>query len=216
MTSAYGILDVMPALMLAHRAPDWIARVAPTPQALSLLPWCYDLWLRPEQRVPRHHWRTYGLDGGRGWGKSWSLGIEVNRRAQRGIDPLILLAAPTELRIQQVQIKAILETAPPWFTPVPLTSRDGVGLVWPNGVRAEGRTPERPEQPRGDNASLSWLTEIVAWKQTTRAEFFNNITTATRVGQKQVIWDSTSKGRNEILTQLRSQRKFLQSRRSRG
>lgn len=197
-------LDVMPALMLAHCAPDWIKRIAPTPQAMALLPWCYDLWLRPEQRVPGHAWSTFGLDGGRGWGKSWALGIEVNRRAQAGEESLILLAAPTELRIQQIQIKALLETAPPWFRPEPLPSRDGIGLVWPNGVRAEGRTPERPAQPRGDNASLSWLTEIVAWKPTTRGEFYDNITTATRIGRKQIIWDSTSKGRNEILTKLRS------------
>jgi phage terminase large subunit-like protein len=197
-------LAVMPALMLAHRDPDWITRVAPTPQARALLPWCYDLWLRPDQKIPRHHWRTFGFDGGRGFGKTWAIGIEINRRVQRGEETCILLAAPTELRIQQVQIKALVETAPPWFKPEPLPTREGVGLVWPNGVKASGRTPEAPQQPRGDNASLSWLTEIVAWKPTTREEFFNNITTATRVGREQVIWDSTSKGRNEILTKLRS------------
>jgi phage terminase large subunit-like protein len=195
--------DVMPALMLAHCAPDWIEAL--TFEDRALLPWCYDLWLRPEQCVPRCDWRTFGLDGGRGWGKSWCLGIEVNRRARLGQQRMIILAAPTELRIQQVQIAAILETAPPWFMPEPLPSRDGVGLVWPNGVRAEGRTPERPDQPRGDNADLSWLTEIVAWKPTTRSEFFNNLTTATRTPGSQVIWDSTSKGRNEILTHLRSE-----------
>lgn len=199
------IRDVMPALMLAHQAPDWIEQIAPTPQARALLPWCYDLYLRPEQQVPRHAWRTFGLDGGRGWGKSWCLGIEINRRARLGLNRLILLAAPTELRIQQVQIAAILQTAPPWFMPEPLPTRDGIGLVWPNGVRAQGRTPERPEQPRGDNADLSWLTEVVAWKPTTRSEFFNNITTATRTPGSQILWDSTSKGRNEILTHLRSE-----------
>jgi phage terminase large subunit-like protein len=190
--------------MLAHCAPDWIERVAPTPRARALLPWCYDLWLRPDQRIPRHHWRTFGFDGGRGFGKTWAIGIEINRRVQRGEETCILLAAPTELRIQQVQIKALVETAPPWFMPEPLPTREGLGLVWPNGVKAFGRTPEVPDQPRGDNASLTWLTEIVAWNPTTREEFYNNITTATRVGREQVIWDSTSKGRNEILTKLRS------------
>lgn len=201
------ICDVMPALMLAHRHPDWIERVAPTPRAKALLPWCYDLWLRPDQRLPTHHWRSCGFDGGRGFGKTFAIGVEINRRAQRGQESLILLAAPTELRIQQVQIAALLATAPPWFMPEPMRSREGVGLVWPNGVKASGRTPEVPQQPRGDNASLTWMTEIVAWNRNTREEFYNNITTATRepsIGKKQIIWDSTSKGRNEILTQLRS------------
>jgi phage terminase large subunit-like protein len=49
---------------------------------------------------------------------------------------------------------------------------------------------------------LTWLSELVAWQHTTRLLFFNNITTATRRGLKQVLWDTTSKGKNEIIQLL--------------
>jgi phage terminase large subunit-like protein len=46
------------------------------------------------------------------------------------------------------------------------------------------------------------MVEIVAWQFYTRVEAFNNITTATRVGRAQFVWDTTSKGKNELILAL--------------
>lgn len=190
--------DIMPALAVAHLDPWFIESLSDVERAV--LPWFWDLWLRPEQRLPQHHWRTCGLDGGRGWGKSWCIGIEINARVRAGLESHILLMAPTEDRVEQVQLKALIETAPPWWRP----ERYKGGLRWPNGVQALTFTPEAPGRTRGENASLSWCTELVDWKHTTRLEAFDNLSTATRIGRAQIIWDSTSKGRNDLLSTLRA------------
>jgi phage terminase large subunit-like protein len=192
-------VEIMPAHALAHLVDDnWLDAMSPEEQAV--LPWCFDLWLRPDQYLPSHHWRMCGLDGGRGFGKTWCVGTEINGRVERGEESHILLMAPTEARVEQVQIKALIETAPPWFRP----ERYRGGLRWPNGVKALTFTPEAPGRTRGENASLSWLTEIVDWNAKHRVEAFDNITTATRIGRAQIIWDSTSKGRNDLLSGLRA------------
>jgi phage terminase large subunit-like protein len=188
----------MPAHVLAHLDPGFLDSLSEA--ELAVLPWVYDVWLRPDQHIPRHHWRECGLTGGRGFGKSMCIGVEIDRRVRAGQERHILMMAPTEDRVEKVQIKALLDCAPPWDRP----ERYKSGLRWSNGVQAIAFTPEAPGRTRGENASLSWLTEIVDWKASTREEAFNNISTATRIGRAQILWDSTSKGRNDILSGLRA------------
>jgi phage terminase large subunit-like protein len=159
----------------------------------------WDLWLRPDQRIPRHAWRTCGFDGGRGYGKSVSICAEINRRVKAGTDRHILLMAPTEERVEKMMIPFLIATAPPWEAPVPYRG----GLLWPNGATALAFTPEAPGRVRGENASLSWCTELVDWNEKTRSEAFANLSFATRKGQAQILWDSTNKGRNDLLQSLR-------------
>lgn len=161
-----------------------------------ILPYLFDeVWLRPNQRISAAPWVYYGFICGRGFGKSLGISTEINRRVQAGEETHIALMAPTEERVELVQVAFLIATAPPWFRP----ERYKGGLVWPNGIRATAYTPEAPGRSRGDNNSLSWLCEIVDWQHTTRLEAFHNITTATRVGNAQVIWDTTSKGKNEVI-----------------
>ncbi len=192
---------VSPAHYLSHFDANWQASL--TPAEAAVLPWTYGLWLRPEQHLPAHQWRTCGMSGGRGWGKSLTASVEINGRVERGEEKHVLLMAPTEERVELAQIRPLIEAAPPWFKP----ERYRGGLRWPNGVRALTFTPEAPGRTRGENATLSWCSELVDWKHGTRSEAWDNLATATRSPnafgrEPQIIWDSTSKGRNDLLSKL--------------
>ena len=187
---------ISPANALIHVAPDFIDSL--TPRERLVLASMRDLWLRPEQHLTRSDWRYYGYICGRGYGKTHAIASEINRRVEAGEAQSIGLMAPTLLRVDQVQIKTLIETAPPWFKPVQCET----GCVWPNGARAIAFSPEAPGRPRSENFDLVWLTEIVDWQATTRVEAFNNMTTACRVRRAQVIWDTTNKGQNEVILSL--------------
>lgn len=185
--------DLMPAQVLTHLlGTEWLDELSEA--EWLILPYCFDLWLRPEQRIPSHNWSTCGFTGGRGFGKSMSIARWINARVMAGLESEIALAAPNDDRVQEVQIKALIGYAEPWQRPVEYRG----GLKWPNGVVAIPYSAEAPERGRGDNKSLTWCTEIVAWRAGTREDFFKNLHTATRVGAAHTIWDSTAKGRNEV------------------
>lgn len=163
-----------------------------------VLPYMRDLWLRPEQYPPGHDWRYYGHICGRGWGKSLTIATEINRRVEAGEARHLALMAPTDDRVEEIQIAFLIATAPPWFMP----RRYKGGIIWPNGVEAVTFTPEAPGRSRSENIEVTWLSEIVDWQAATRLDAFQNITTATRVGASQVFWDTTSKGKNEVIQHL--------------
>lgn len=188
--------EIFPALALAHLAPDFLDTCSD--KELAILPYLYDVWLRPEQHIPRYGWRTYGQVAGRGFGKTFGFGVEINRRVQAGEISSMALMAPNEDRVGEVQVATLIETSPPWFR-----AETYHGSVrWPNGLVAEVFTPMAPGRPRSGNFDVSWLTELVDWNPPTRREAFDNITTATRTGPAQVLWDTTSKGLNEIISYL--------------
>jgi phage terminase large subunit-like protein len=155
----------------------------------------HELWLRPEQRLPKHDWRTFGIIAGRGWGKSHALAVEINHRVEKGEAHAVALMGPNAKRTEEVQIQFLLELAPPWFRP----ERYAKGLRWPNGVQALTFTPEAPERSRSGNFDLTWCCELVDWQTDRREEAWNNIATATRVGKAQILWDTTSKGKNSLI-----------------
>jgi len=163
-----------------------------------VLPYLYQLWRRPEQILSRFDWRYLTFLCGRGWGKSFAIATEINRRVEAGEAKSIGLMAPTEDRVEEVQIKFLIDVAPPWFKP----ERYLGGLRWPNGVVAEVHTPIAPEGSRSSNFDLVWLSEIIAWQHTTRLLAFKTITTACRIGAAQVICDTTSKGKNDVIDHL--------------
>lgn len=186
-------------------APVAVSRFEPgmadalTDAEVIALRYDHDAWRRPDQYVSKGEWRYHGWICGRGWGKTeFSIAPEINRRVAAGEAHEIALMAPTEERAEKVQIEALIATAPPWFKPV----RYRGGLRWPNGAKATVFTPEAPGRPRGQNFDLAWLAEIVDWQSSTRLEAFHNVTTATRIGAGQAFWDTTSKGRNEVIEHL--------------
>jgi phage terminase large subunit-like protein len=187
----------MPALILTQIDPGWLGALSDA--ELAVTAWSdVTLWLRPEQHIPAHRWSTCGFTGGRGFGKSMAIARWLNARVMAGLETSIALAAPNDDRVDEVQIKALINYAEPWQRP----ERYHGGLRWPNGCEAIAYSAEAPERGRGDNMSLSWCTEIVAWRPGTREDFFKNLYTATRVGEARMVWDSTAKGRNEVRTLL--------------
>jgi phage terminase large subunit-like protein len=166
-------------------------------EALAL---AYDhaTWRRPGQIIPTDVWRSIGFICGRGWGKSWAIASWINDEVEAGRIRWPALMAPNEDRVDEVAIAFLIATAPPWFKP----RRIGKTIEWPNGVRAETFTPEAPGRSRSGNFDFAWLIEIVDWNANTRAEAFENITTATRRGLERFVWDTTSKGLNEVLEAL--------------
>lgn len=192
--------EIMPALALGRLRPGWHERL--TPAQRVVLPYVWALWRRPDQRLPRHRWRSCGLAHARGTGKTRVICEEITRRVEAGEERLIGLLAPAEERTEEVQIAGLIAAAPPWFKPV---RKDG-GLVWPNGVVAECYTANVKDAGRGSNFSLTWATEIVAMRHAHRLEAMRNMRTATRAGpHPQILWDSTSKGRNDVLEMLRAE-----------
>lgn len=166
--------------------------------AKAVLPYYDALWMRPEQHLPEHGWRTCGFTGGRGLGKSRTIARWITARVRAGKESQIALMAPSEARVLRVQIKALIDYAPPWFKPVIFNK---VCLRWPNGVEAIGVSPGS-KAVRGDNLSLAWATEIVDWSPGPREDALSNMMLATRKGEARMVWDSTAKGRNEVRTAL--------------
>lgn len=190
--------DDLPLAWRALRAnPHVFDNLAPA-QMLALAH-CAELWLRPSQFIPRTSlWRYYGFVCGRGWGKSHAIAHEVHRRVREGSATRIGLMGPTEQRVDDVQVAFLVETSPPWFK----AERYLGGVRWPNGVRAIPFSAEEPDRCRGDNFDLAWLNEIVGWDPEAARTAFNNVTTATRKGAAQVLWDTTTKGRNAVISHL--------------
>jgi phage terminase large subunit-like protein len=187
---------IAPAYALAHIAPDYWASLSDAEQLVAAFD--FSLWLRPDQRVPEHDFGTFGCIGGRGWGKSHCLAYAINQRIERGDARSIALMAPNDDRVKEVQADFLVAMSPPWFQ----AEHYAGGVRWPNGVVATAFTPEAPGRPRSGNFDLSWACEIVDWQASTRAEAFSNLNFATRVGKAQIFWDTTSKGKNEVIQAL--------------
>lgn len=198
-------VDAYTLHVIAHHRPDFVASLSEN--ARRVLAWSTALRMRPGQAFPDGAWRTCGFTAGRGWGKTRVIVPEIHRRVEAGEETFIALMAPTEKRVHELQISALMNLAPPWFKPELRTIGQNQFLEWPNGVRAGLYTPLVPGQVRGDNVSLAWLSELVEWPAKTRRTAFDNVSSATRAGRRggQIIWDSTAKGRNDLLSTLYDQ-----------
>lgn len=188
---------ISPLHALAIARPDIIDTL--TDEQILIMSSSPDLFLRPEQRIPRNAWRSCGYLTGRGWGKTYGIAIEINRRVYERETSAIVLVGPTLQRVKEVQVSALVNTAPLWCPAEPY--KDGVR--WANGIIAEAASAEVERPSSGSNYELAWLTEIVRWPESTRLSAYRDITTATRSGQRpQYFWDTTSSGKNEIILSL--------------
>lgn len=185
--------QVCPAHALAHVAPEFFETLTPAERAI--LPYALRIWARPEQRFPTGDWRSLGYICGRGWGKTETIAGNMNAYIASGLIKQPALAGPTEDRVDEVQIKALINTAPPWCKP----ERYRKSLRYPNGVILETQYATAPENTRGSNYDFAWLSEMVAWQESTRVDFFERITTVVRIGRAQYVYDTTSKGINEVI-----------------
>lgn len=191
--SSHGL--VAPWQALAHTldgAPDF-----------DDLDWCLldaDLgyYLRVNQRPSNDDWRYLGMIAGRGFGKSKCLARIVTREILSGRVTKLGLMAQDDDQTIKVQVEPLIEAAPPWCKCEMFLDE----LVWENGAKATLYTPQSPGAIRGFNGELAWISEMVAWPHKTRQEAFSNLLTATREGNARILWDTTSKGRNELVNYL--------------
>ena len=203
---------ITPAIEMAHTMPE----VLEWPEELqAAFLWDPAIWLRPDQVPPSPElYRVCGFLAGRGWGKTHGIAAHIHAGVEAGTIVAPCLCGPTEDRVYELQVQTLVATAPPWMPCV----AHKTGVMWPttrtgkNGkpVRAPSYTPQAP--CRGGNHDLAWLTELVEWPSGSegvhgRKEFWLNIDTATRLGPwgGHMLWDSTSKGQNELILWLLDQ-----------
>jgi phage terminase large subunit-like protein len=164
------------------------------------------VWARPKQRPPEGPWRTWGLQAGRGYGKTLALSHFVNGEVHAGRAMLIGLASPTEQSCIDIQVagpSGLVATSPPWNKAEWLAGSKQV--VWTNGARAFVRSPEAPANVRGVDFHLSWLSEIQSWPTVTGGEALMNFVATTRLGYERIVWDSTGKSRHPLIKELVAQ-----------
>lgn len=162
--------------------------------ARAILKYIPEFWLRESQIIPNTNWSTFGYIGGRGCGKSYANACWINQQAARE-KILIALVAQTEPDAQRIQVQPLIETAPPWNR---AEEYDG-GVRWANGSRAHVYSAEVADAGRGPTFNIAWCSELVAWPKNTRKEVWSNIATATRGANARILFDTTSKGKNDLI-----------------
>lgn len=160
----------------------------------------WETWARSKQLPPPGLWRSWGFLTGRGFGKTQAVAAYVNGEALAGRAKCIGLAAQNEAKTISSNVRALIDTAPPWAKPEWLASEKR--LVWPSGAEAWALTPEVPSSPRSFNFDMVWLSELQSWPAGQMLEAWSNFAYATRVGKARTIWDSTPKARHPILKSL--------------
>jgi phage terminase large subunit-like protein len=180
------------APLLAEHWAEVLAAL--TPAERVVLPHALQLWLRPEQQIDLGGWRVHGTIAGRGWGKTHGYASLINRLVAGNVRNVGLMG-PTEKVTAEVQVQALIETAPPWQRPAFFKDH----VAWPNGANALLFSAEAPEKTRGANLEVSWCTELVAWPRSTARAAWDNLALATRIGVELMCFDTTSKGRNPLV-----------------
>jgi phage terminase large subunit-like protein len=138
-----------------------------TPMEALLFRYERDLYARPAQRAPEGQWDTWVILGGRGLGKTWAGGQQVNKWAEelgRGGHIALVAKDPADSRDVMIEGResGILATAPPWFRP---TYSPSLRLVeWPNGCIAHTYSSEVPDDLRGPQHHKAWGDEPCKWK----------------------------------------------------
>ncbi|MBV7410175.1 DNA-packaging protein [Maritimibacter sp. DP1N21-5] len=143
-----------------------------TEPELRFLPYVFDLWALPHQRVPEGDWRTWVILGGRGAGKT-RAGAEWVRHEVEGPTPLargrsgrLALVGETFDQVRDVMVfgeSGILACSPPDRHPVwEATKRR---LVWPNGATAQAFSASEPENLRGPQFDAAWADELGKWSR---------------------------------------------------
>lgn len=174
-----------------------------TPLERAALAAHWPTWARPKQIPPLGEWRSWGILGGRGWGKTRSIAEHINSEVAEKRIGSLGLCAQNEDKSVEIHIEGptgLIQTAPPWFRPTWEASHKQ--LVWPNGARAYVRTPEKPGTIRSGEHEACWLSELQSWPVVQRQEAFLNFEFATRVGYAHILWDATPKRGHPVIIAL--------------
>lgn len=143
-----------------------------SPNALAALPYLFEAWALPHQRIPKGHWSTWVLLGGRGAGKTragaeWVRSqVEGSTRFAKGKRQRVALVGETVDQVREVMIygeSGILACSPKDRRPKYEVTRKR--LVWPNGAIASIVSAAEPEALRGPQFDCAWLDELAKWRQ---------------------------------------------------
>lgn len=206
MQTALSVVDVfgLDDIDGAHAAVDAFLDAS---NVIELAAHEYDwsnVWARPKQLAPLgFDWEFWGFLCGRGFGKTIAVSKFINAEVEAGRAKSICLMAQNEdnaIKLLVLGPSGLIATAPPWFKPQWEAAK--LELVWPDGSRAYVRSPEVPDNIRGFDYDLAWLTEVQSWPATTRAAAMMNVELATRVGLARIVWDATARARHPLLKRL--------------
>jgi phage terminase large subunit-like protein len=135
-----------------------------SPEELQALPWCWELFARPEQLAPPGNWRTWLLLGGKGSGKTRAAAEWVRAEAEGGRRREIGIVGQTADTVRRVQVEGpsgLLAISPPWAVAAYERSRNLVR--YPNGAVVHLFSAEEPERLRGPNLDGLWLDEACSY-----------------------------------------------------
>lgn len=163
-------------------------------------------WARPKQVIPRQtpgaqKFRSWGFLTGRAFGKTWSISTFIVDEVLAGRAMRIALMAQTETKTEEVMVwgeSGLVAMSPPWCKPEWINGR----LLWPNGAQAFVYTPLRPDDPRGPEHHIGWISELPSWPKTKRHEAFMNVSYGVRIGYAITLWDCTPKRRDPLIRRL--------------
>jgi len=162
-----------------------------TPNEQGELAYVWDLFSRPNQKVPPGDWRTWLVLAGRGFGKT-RVGAEwIRKRAESGIYRRFALIGQTAADVRDVMIEGesgILSISSPRFRPEYEPSKRR--LTWPNGAIATTYSGDAPDQLRGPQQDSCWADEPAKWKFGIAA--WDNMEFGLRIGPKPQVVATTT------------------------
>ena len=156
------LVDRLRAMPLPERQA-FLARHYTTDE-LEALPYCWELFARPEQLAPTGNWRTWLLLGGKGSGKTRSAAEWCRAEAESGRRREIGIIGQTADTVRRVQVEGpsgLLAISPPWSAPTYERSRNLVR--YKNGAVCHLFSAEEPERLRGPNLDGLWLDEACSY-----------------------------------------------------
>lgn len=169
--------DTLARLTPAERAALWAGM---TGEELHALQYDWNVWSRPEQRLPPGNWRTWLLVTGRGWGKTRTLSETVREWAR---DPAahIAIVGRTTSDGRDVLCEGpagVLAVHPGNDRPTyyPSVRR----IVFRSGAVATTYSAEEPDLLRGPSHSHAVADEVAAWSNAEAV--WSNLQLTLRIG----------------------------------
>lgn len=123
--------------------------------------------LRPGQRMPEGHWRTWMIRTGRGWGKTFAAACAVHDMAvdmYPGGHGILVGATVKDVRDTMIEgDSGLLATARPGHPCI--YNKHDLSVTWPStGTKCIIRTADNPEDIRGPTLNFGWADELVKWR----------------------------------------------------
>lgn len=161
----------------------------------------YSFIARPKQYFPTGDWRTWLINSGRGFGKTFIGANWVINEAQTQKYPIALIGAnAADVRDYMIEVgeSSIVKQSPKWFTPEYQPSKRR--LIFPNGVIAIAYSADNPDQLRGFNGARAWIDELAKFQYPT--EVWDNLNFALRLGDSPKIVITTTPRPIKLIRQL--------------